>query len=137
MVGAVVLLAVLAGVVVANRATPELDRTTPEGVVQLYLQATFDGNYPVAVGLLSPSMGCDISEVSASAPQPAQIVLDDTVVNGDNAVLTVDVTEGAGNDPFGASGYSHKDRITLLREGGVWKITESPWLLHACDFVKG
>ena len=49
-VGAVVLLAALAGVVVANRATPALDPNTPEGVVQEYLQAVIDGNYPARRG---------------------------------------------------------------------------------------
>jgi hypothetical protein len=49
-VGAVVLLAALAGVVVANRATPPLDTNTPEGVIQEYLQAVIDGNYPARRG---------------------------------------------------------------------------------------
>ena len=45
-----VFLAVLAGVVVANRATPPLDTNTPEGVIQEYLQAVIDGNYPARRG---------------------------------------------------------------------------------------
>jgi hypothetical protein len=47
-VGAVVLLAVVAGMVVAKRAAPELDSHTPEGVVQQYLQAVIAGDYQVA-----------------------------------------------------------------------------------------
>jgi hypothetical protein len=136
LVGAVVLLAVLAGVVVANRATPELNRDTPEGVVQSYLKAVFDEDYSKAIGLLSTSTRCDVSDVAASAPEPVQIVLDHSAVEGDHAVVTVDVTEGSGDDPFGPSGYSHKERVNVQRDGGVWKIT-SLWLLPPCDSVKG
>jgi hypothetical protein len=140
-VGAVVLLAVLAGVVVANRAAPALDPGTPEGVVQKYLKAVFDGDYPVAAGLLAPSSGCDVSDVAAAyVPESAQIVLDNTAVDGDHAVVTVDVTEGSGESPFGSTGYSHKERITVQRDSGhsgVWKITGSPWLLTPCDSSKG
>jgi len=136
-VGAVVLLAALAGVVVANRATPALDPNTPEGVVQEYLQAVIDGNYPAAAAVLSPSSGCDASGVAgAYAPESAQIVLDHTAVEGDHAVVTVEVTEGSGDELFGSS-WSHMERITLQHEGGVWKITGSPWLLSACDSTKG
>ena len=138
LVGAVVLLAILAGVVVGRRTTPDLDPHTPEGVVQEYLKAVIAGNYPVAASLLSPSSGCSARDVaSAFAPGSAQIVLDHTAVNGDHAVVTVDVTEGSGDDPFGASGYSHTERITVQRDGGVWKITGSPWLLPSCGFPKG
>jgi len=52
-VGAVVLLAVIAGLVIANRGAPAVDPHTPEGVVQQYLQAVIAGDYLVAVALLS------------------------------------------------------------------------------------
>jgi len=137
-IGAVVLLAVLAGVVVGNRATPDFDPHTPEGVVQEYLKAVIAGNYPVAAELLSPSSGCSASDVAAAyAPGSARIVLDHTAVDGDHAVVTVGVTEGSGDDPFGSSGYSHTERITVARDGGVWKVTGSPWLLPSCGSTKG
>lgn len=138
LVGAVVLLAILAGVVVGRRTSPDLNPHTPEGAVQAYLKAVIDGNYPVAAKLLSPSSGCSAADVSSVyAPGTAQIVLDHTAVTGDHAVVTVDVTEGSGDDPFGSSGYSHTERITVQRDGGVWKITGSPWLLPSCISPKG
>lgn len=137
LVGAVVLLAVLAGVMVGRRTTPNFDPNTPEAVVQEYLKAVIAGNYPGAAKLISPSSGCSAPDVAtAYVPGAAQIVLDHTDVNGDHAVMTVDVTEGSGDDPFG-SGYSHAERITLQQEGGVWKITGSPWLLPSCGSTKG
>ena len=137
-VGAVVLLAVIAGVFVANRASPDLNPGTPEGVVQEYLQAVFAGDYPVAADLLSPSSGCHASDLAAGyVPESARIVLDHSAVNGDHAVVTVNVTEGTGGGPFDSPGYSHTERITVQRDGGVWKITGSPWLLPSCGFPKG
>jgi hypothetical protein len=137
-VGAVVLLAVLAGVVVANRASPDLNPGTPEGVVQEYLKAVFAGDYPVAAGLLSPSAGCNPSDLAAGyLPASARIVLDHSAVNGDHAVVTVNVTEGTGGGPFDSGGYSHTERIIVQRESGIWKISGSPWLLPSCVSTKG
>jgi hypothetical protein len=138
LVGAIVFLAVVAGVVVANRSAPDVDPGTPEGVVQQYLQAVVDGDYPAAADLLAPSSGCDLSDVSAAyAPGSAQVVLKDTAVDGDRAVVTVDVTEGAGDDLFGSSGYSHTERVTVVRDDGAWKIAGSTWLLYSCGVTKG
>lgn len=137
-VGAVVFLAVVAGLVVANRHVPALDPHTPEGVVQQYLQAVIAGDYPVAAELLSPSSGCDVSDLAeAYTPGSARVVLDHTAVEGDHAVVTVDVTEDSGDGPFVSSGFSHTERITVQREGGAWKITGSPWLLSSCGDTKG
>jgi hypothetical protein len=137
-VGAVVVLAVVAGLVVANRTTPALDPHTPEGVVQEYLKAMIAGDYPAAAELLSPSSDCQVSDLAAAyAPGSARVVLDHTAVDGDHAVVTVDVTEDSGDGPFGPSGYSHTERITVQREGGEWKITGSPWLLSSCGSTKG
>lgn len=137
-VGAVVLLAILAGVVVANRSAPDLNPDTPEGVVQQYLKAVVAADYPVAAGLLSPSSGCGLPDVAAAyGPGSARIVLDHTAVTGDQAVVTVKVTEGTGDGPFESSGYSHTERVTVQREGAAWKITGSPWLLPSCNSKKG
>lgn len=137
-VGAVVVLAVVAGLVVANRATPALDTRTPAGVVQEYLKAVIAGDYPAAAELLSPSSGCHVSDLAAAnAPGSARIVLDHTAVEGDHAVVTVNVTEVSEDGPFGSSGSTHTERITVQREGGPWKITGSPWLLSSCGSTKG
>jgi len=138
LVGAVVLLAVLAGVVVGRRTAPDLDPHTPEAVVQEYLKAVIAGDYPVAAKLLSPASGCSAADAATTyVPGSAQIVLDHSAVNGEHAVVTVDVTEGSGDDPFGSSGYSRVEHISLQRDGGVWKITGSPWLLPSCGSAKG
>lgn len=137
-VGVVVLLAAIAGVVAANRTAPTLDPGTPQGVVQEYLKAVLKGDYPAAAALLSPTSGCTSSDVSSTSfSDSARIVLKDTAVDGDTAVVTVDVTEGADSGPFGDTGYTHTERITTQREGSTWMITGSPWLLYRCGSTKG
>lgn len=137
-VGAVVVLAVVAGLVVAHRATPALDPHTPQGVVQEYLKAVIARDYPAAAELLSPSSGCRVSDLAAAnAPGSARVVLDHTALDGDHAVVTVDVTEDSGDGPFGPSGFSHTEHITVQRESGAWKIIGSPWLLPSCGSTKG
>jgi hypothetical protein len=137
-VGVVVVLAVVAGVVGAHRSAPTLDPNTPQGVVQEYLKAVLAEDYAAAATLLSSTSGCHLADVSsANVSSSARIVLHDTVVDGDTAVVTLDVTEGADGGPFGDSGYTHTERITAERDGGAWKISGSPWLLYLCRSTKG
>lgn len=134
---AVVLVAASAGVVVANRSTPTLDPDTPEATVQQYLQAVLDGDFPAAADLLAGSSDCDTSDVAqAYLPESARIVLDRTTVDGDRAVVTLDVADGGGG-PFGDSGYSRTERVSLALEDDAWKITGSSWLLYTCDSTEG
>ena len=136
-VGAVVLLAILAGVVLSRRTAPLLDPGTPAGTVQAYVTAVTAGDYRAAAGLLSPLSGCDVADLTASpAPGSARVVLERTAVEGDYAVVTVNVTDEYQGGPFESSGYSRSERITLQREGGRWRITGSPWLLSSCGSTK-
>ncbi|MHB1490529.1 MAG: hypothetical protein ACYCTH_08530 [Cellulomonas sp.] len=137
LVSAVAVLAVIAGVVVAHRSTAVIDPRTPAGVVQTYLTAVIAGEYPAAATLLSPRSGCDAADVAAaSVPNPVRVVLVRTAVDGDVAVVTVEVTEGAADDLFGSAGYTHTERLTLEREAGSWLILSSPWLLYSCGPTK-
>ncbi len=128
LVGAVLLLAVVAGVVVANRSVPVLDPDSPEGAAQAFLQAVVDEDYAAAANLLSTSSACDAADI-AYYSESSRIVLDRVTVDGDTAVVTVRVTE-SGGDLFGGSGWSHTERLTLEREDGAWKVTGSPWLMY-------
>lgn len=133
--GAVVLLAVVAGLIVANRSAPPLDPDSPEGVVQQYLEAVIDDDYSSALGLVSPSLGCDVSDIAEMRPYSGSlhVVLDTVRIDGERAVVTLDVTEGGGGDPFGSSGYTRSERIVLEQEEGAWRIASAPWLLYACS----
>ncbi len=133
-VGAVVVLAVVAGLVVANRSAPALDPDSPEGVVQQYLLALVDEDYPAAVDLVATSAGCDVADIEEmrSYPGSLHVVLDGVRIDGDRAVVTLDVTEGAEDDPFGASGHARTERVVLEREDDAWRIASADWLLFLC-----
>lgn len=138
LVGVVVLLAVVAGVVASQRQAPVLDRDSPEGVTQAYVQAVIDGDHLAAADLLSPSSGCDLADVSqAYLPEAVRVVLESAEVEGDQAVVVLRVTDRYSDGPFGSSEYSHTERVTLAREGGTWLVTGSSWLLPTCGPTKG
>lgn len=133
LVGAVVILAVAAGLVVANREPQALDPTSPEGVVQAYLEAVIDGDVDEAFALVSPAAGCDVSDVATGyLPESVRVVVLETEVDGDEAVVRVKVTENPGNGLFEDSGYAHEERISLRRTDGTWQIEASSWLLFGC-----
>lgn len=137
-VGGVLLLAVLAGVMASRRESPVLDRETPEGVTQEYVQAVIDGDHLRAADLLSPTSGCDLADVSqAYLPDSLRVVLNSVEVDGERAVVTLEVTDRFSDGPFGTSEYSHTERLTLEREGGTWLISGSSWLLPTCGPMKG
>ena len=137
LVGATAVLAVIAGVVVAHRPTAVIDPAEPAGVVQTYLKAVIAGDYSEAARHLSPRSGCDATDLAtAYLPAPVRVVLVRSVVDGDVAVVTVDVTEGSADDLLGSTGYTHTERLTLERAGGSWTILSSPWLLSSCGSPK-
>ena len=138
LVGAVVLLAAVAGVVASQRDSAVLDAGTPEGVTQVYVQAVIDGDHLRAADLLSPTSDCDLADVSqAYLPDSLRVVLESTDVDGERAVVEVRVTDRFSDGLFGASEYSHTESVTLAREGGTWLVTASSWLLPTCGPMKG
>lgn len=133
-VGAVVIFAVIAAVVAANRRVPDLDSSTPDGAVQTYLRAMLEGDTDTAVDLLSTSTGCDDTDVAAAfVTDSARIVLVESSVEDDTASVVVEITEFSGDGPFGGSEFSHEEQFSLENEAGRWLIVGEPWPLYFCD----
>ena len=129
----VLLLGVAAGVLAATRTAPEADLSTPSGVVQSYLQAVADGATVDAAELLDPEGTCGVQDLAqASLTTSLRAVLGDSSVDGDRAVVTVAITEGYGDDPFGSEGYAHDERFVLERSGETWTVVGSPWPMYDC-----
>ncbi len=131
-VAAVAILAVVAAVVAANRADPQPDLATPEGVVQAYLLAAVDGDTEAAAAFLSPVSGCNAADLAdAYIPDGVRVVLVST--NGDDpATVTVEIIESGGPGVLGGYEYSYEDRFTLESDGGSWLITRAPWPAIFC-----
>ena len=130
-VGLVVLLAVVVGVLAANRTATEYDRATPEGVVQAYVGAVLDDDVEVAADLLSGDSPCDLDDFdSGYLPEYDRVVLLDSEVDGDSARVEIEVVTAEG--PFGAFDYTERHTFRLEPAGTGWRITGRPWPLFEC-----
>lgn len=137
-VGAIVALAVVAGVVAATRDPVSLDPGSPEAVAQAYLAAIVRGDLAAAADQLAEESPCGLEDLAgAYLPPSVQITLDDATVQGDGAVVGVEITEAYDEGPFGSSGYSHTERLLLTREGADWRVTGSPWPMYGCPIDGG
>ena len=135
-VAAIIVLGGVAGVISATRSTSQGDPSTPEGAVQVYLQAIARGDVDAAGALLLSEGPCTVSDLSrAHLPASLRAVLTSSSINGDSAVVQVDVTEGSMDEPFGSSGYGHTEAFLLARTGGTWSLTEVPWPMYDCSGV--
>lgn len=131
-VGAVVLLGVVAAIVAATRPAPDIDPSTPQGVVQSYLRAVFDGDEEAAVEWIDPETGCDGADVAAAyVNRPARVLLEDTTVDGSTARVEVKITYSGGG-PFDVSEYTEDQLFRLRRSGGSWLLTGQPWPMFYC-----
>ena len=132
----VVAAAVLVGAVVGalREATP-LDRDSPEGVVQAFLQAVFDGDYSAALTFLDSdtTASCDQGDFRAAwIPESMTAALDDVRVRDGEAEVSVRLRTVTGPEPFGSGAYSSQETFELIHEGGVWRITEGFWPVYDC-----
>jgi hypothetical protein len=130
-VGLVVLVTVVVGVLTASRDATEYDSSTPEGVVQAYVEAVLDGELEVAAGLLSEDSPCDVDNLDNSyLPEYDRVVLLDSEVDGDTARVEIEAVTVEG--PFGAFDYGERHTFRLERSGTEWRITGRPWPMFEC-----
>jgi hypothetical protein len=105
---------------------------TPQGVMLNYVIALTKGSYERAYGYLADM---DYKPTLEQFRQPffnkmlnitgSSLQIGDAQVNGDQAVVNVMIIN-AGNGPF-ESMYRNQLTATLLRQGGVWKISNGPY----------
>lgn len=126
----VVLLAAVAALLAVNRQPPDLDPSTPEGTVQLFVRAVLEGDDEEAVGYLDPSLGCKAPLPDLYRPQGATLTLVDSVTRGDTAEVTIDITEQAGVGLFGS--WSHRETLQVRAEGDGWLIQRDSWPIYSC-----
>jgi hypothetical protein len=130
--GAVVVIAVVAVVVATNRAPRTYDRGTPQGVVQAYLEAVVAGDNAGAADHLEPGGTCDVEDLDrTSVPEGLRVALRDTRFDGDRAQVEVDVVTSDGG-PFGGSEYSESHTFRLGKVGQDWRIQGVPWPMYDC-----
>lgn len=138
--GAGIALAVLAvvAVVLGTRPAPRLDPSTPEGAVQVYAEAVFEGDRAGARAVLHP----DVVDACADVPRPipgssaTRLAILDTAIDGDDARVEVRITESFRNGPFGGGESAYEDVFGLERVDGEWRIRYGPWQFVECPEVR-
>ena len=132
-IGVAVLLAV--ATVLNLTGTSDLDPDSPEGVVQLFVNAALDGDEEEALGFLTPELR-DACEAELFQPhfseQTARVALIERRLDGDIAHIEVRVTEGS-YDLFDSYDYSHDESFTLTLSAEGWRVTEQTWPWYECS----
>ena len=112
---------------------PRLDPSTPEGVVQRYLQAVVEGRRSLARSYLSDRLQdeCDSGFPRYVARDAYRIEWIDTVVDGSEAWVDVLVAE----EDLGIfdSYYEFNAGFTLQDSADGWRITDQEWPWYACS----
>ncbi|MCC6176917.1 MAG: hypothetical protein IT305_16530 [Chloroflexi bacterium] len=135
------ILLVVAGVVAAivvGRPSPaaQVDPTSPSGVVQAYLEALRTGDYQGAESYLTDTARASL-QPGERRPSYVPNDTDDTRIVVETVSMTDDRAEvkvtfsrfTARSDPFSANTWHRDVTVRLLREAGVWRISQpaAPW----------
>lgn len=137
-IGAVVLVAVVAGVVAATRPSHEFQAGTPEAAVQGLVQALIEGDAPEASRFFASGSDCDVDDVERARDiDPSRVVLQNTEIEDRTARVTVEVVTGLDGGPFDVEEYSQSHTYHLVEEGDGWRVTNEPWPLFSCRGAEG
>ncbi|MEX1037306.1 MAG: hypothetical protein WDZ96_00455 [Acidimicrobiia bacterium] len=105
-----------------------LDRDTPEGTVQVFLQAIADNDFATARDQLSTGLQeeCSTADIAGAGPyETFTATLGDVEEFGDETL--VDVSLRLGNGSRLDSYTFDPGPYRLQRESGRWGITKVPW----------
>lgn len=129
-VALVLVLALVAVMVSANRTSPQLDLTSPEGVVQAWVQRIADRD-PAAFDLLVEPDRCDAAMFDEGwLPESMRVAVLDVAVTDGEATVDVRVTESPGGGPFNLDEWTHDETYRLERAGEEWRISHGAWPVY-------
>lgn len=136
-VGAVVLILLgLISIPLIVRRPPSLAAAnTPEGVVQRFYQAAYQGDYQSAYGFLSSDTQhrlsqSDLHQQLSGELQNSQMGVSKTMVHDSTATVTITLTYVRPGGIFSSGEYSSSREVLLRREGDAWKIDSGPFFLE-------
>jgi hypothetical protein len=134
--GIVVAILVVAAIIVVltGEGVVELDPTTPEGVVQQYMNHAIDDDEDEAIALLNvdPNECTHIRAEVTYDRDAIRIVLGDVEIDGDEAEVDVTITRSSG-EPLDNYEWTEDLRFELVSVDGAWKIDEAPWPFVVCE----
>jgi hypothetical protein len=125
-IGAVVVVATAIVLVAGNRPLADFPADSPEGTFQRYLVAWYDEDYETAYEYFSSSVKTrmsysDFTAYMYGSPQQS-VTINRTSGTGDRRHIFVTIEEFYGMGP--GSSYSREESISMVLEGGAWKIDE-------------
>jgi hypothetical protein len=125
---AIVVLVVVVVLAVGEPDVVEYAPDTPEGTIQRYLRAAYDGDDATARALLSErassEMGDDPFNRWYCRPTDGrQVRIDDVTSDGQRAAVRLR-TESVSGSGLGFDRYSYDQSVVLLFENDGWKIDE-------------
>ena len=131
---ALVVLAVAAAVVAANRPGVAIDPASPEATVQAFVRAAVDGRSREAAALLAPGSDCDATDVADQLPMGStpRVVLLGTETQGDSARVEVRIVYSDASGPFDPAEFTEQHTYQLVRSAGAWRLAGIPWPLYEC-----
>jgi hypothetical protein len=129
--GVVVAIVVIAAVVVLALGEPDVTAypaDTPEGSVQRYLRAIYDGDATTALGYVSAradkEMGDDpFSRLFCEQSDGHQVRITDVESSGERATVQLRIEDVSGSG-LGFDRYSWDRSVVLIFEDSGWKIDE-------------
>ena len=133
--GMVLVLLALGTVLAVTRPEPEFEPGTPEAVAHGYIAAVFAGDVDVAFTYLSDELQnrCLAEDLRRGwVPDSARVVITDTEVNGDRAVVRIRIGERQPGQPFSMGETSYEEMLIMTRTGDGWRISEAPWPIYFC-----
>lgn len=138
--GVVVGLAVLVTVaLVAFRGNTNFEPGTPEAALQDFLEAGFDGESDVMIGLLTePAQTKCRTDLERdrfdSFSSEMRAELEDMSVTGTTASARVEFHHGGNSDPFDNSRWSFDEHFELEQVDGEWLVATAgwPWQFAEC-----
>lgn len=121
----------------AGERPADLAASSPEGVVQRYLTAIAEDDEDALRGTLHSERLRDCRdgepELDPGHRSPDFTAeLRDVERDGDEAEVTVRITEHDGEPPFDSGGYDHTEVFELARDDGAWRITGESWPYLGC-----
>ena len=107
------------------RGPADLEPSTPEGTVQLYVQALVEGDFETASSYWS-DVGCiPTSTVPTGGAPDVSATLMGVDGNDIEASVTVRLTENS-QDPLGGL-FEYDEYFSLIRNGEEWTIRQPAW----------
>jgi hypothetical protein len=128
---AVVFAAVLGGALYGAFAEPDTyDPTTPEGVVQTYLKAVFDGDELASLNSMTADLAdrCQDATSLEYGTDGARAFLDKTTIDNDTATVAIEIRHSSD----GIDEWIENETIWLEKSADSWQISQPPWPYWDC-----